>query len=91
VVTGWIPEVFRKAEADIGQLAFVHIDVDLYEPTRESLEFLYPRVASGGIIVCDDYGFISCPGAVRAIDEYMAGRPEPVLHCPTGQGVIIKQ
>lgn len=91
VLRGWIPAVFGEAEGDIGKLAFVHIDVDLYEPTRDSLEFFYPRVTPGGIIVCDDYGFVSCPGATQAVDEFMAGRPEPVLHCPTGQGIIIKR
>lgn len=90
VLKGWIPQVLTEAESRIGTLAFAHIDVDLYEPTRDSIEFLYPRVVSGGIIVCDDYGSVACPGATRAIDEYMAGQPEPVLHFPTAQGVIFK-
>ncbi len=91
VVKGWIPQVFDEVERRLGSLVFVHIDVDLLEPTRDSLEFLYPRVAPGGIIVCDDYGFTTCPGASRAVDEYMSGRPEPVLNFPTGQGVIVKR
>ncbi len=33
-------------------------------------------------------GASSC--AILAVDEYMAERPEPVMHFPTGQGVIIK-
>jgi O-methyltransferase len=90
VVRGWIPQAFGGVEGRLGNLAFVHIDVDLYEPTRDSLEFLYPRVAPGGIVVCDDYGSVACPGATRAVDDYMADRPEPVLHFTTGQGVIVK-
>jgi O-methyltransferase len=89
VIKGWIPEVFDQAEME--PLVFVHIDVDLYEPTLASLEFFYPRMATGGVLVCDDYGFATCPGATRAIHEFMDGRPEPVLHCPTGQGIIIKR
>jgi len=88
VEKGWIPEVF--APAHDRRFALVHIDVDLYEPTLDSLEFFYPRTNPGGVIVCDDYGVTTCPGAMRAVDEYMGERPEPVLHAPTGQAVILK-
>jgi hypothetical protein len=43
------------------------------------------------VIVCDDYGFTPCPGAKEAVDDFMAGRPENVIHSPTGQGVVIKR
>lgn len=86
---GWIPDCF--AQADVDQLCFAHIDVDLYEPTRDAIAFFYPRTVPGGIIVCDDYGFTTCPGATRAIDDFMAQRPEEVIHSPTGQGIILKQ
>jgi O-methyltransferase len=89
VLQGWIPDVFQRAAID--RLVFAHIDVDLYEPTLASMEYFYPLLIPGGIIVCDDYGFSTCPGAKRAIDEYMSTRPEPVLHCPTGQGIIVKE
>jgi O-methyltransferase len=88
VCKGWIPEVFEQA--DVGELCLAHVDVDLYDPTLASLEFVYPRIVPGGVLVCDDYGLTTCPGATRAMDEYMNGREEHILHCPTGQGVIIK-
>jgi hypothetical protein len=68
----------------------VHIDVDLYQPTLDSIRFFYPRLAPGGIILCDDYGYSSCPGAKGAFDEYMKDRPEKIIHAPTGQAFIIK-
>jgi len=85
---GWIPERFAEVAEETFRL--VHVDVDLYQPTLDSLAFFYPRLAPGGVIVCDDYGFVTCPGAKRAFDEYMASRPEPVLHLPTGQGMVIR-
>ena len=27
----------------------------------------------------DDYGFATCPGARRAIDEFFADKPEPII------------
>ena len=85
---GWIPSRFPDV-AD-RRFCFVHIDVDLYRPTHESLEFFFPRLYPGGMLVCDDYGFDSCPGARRALDDFFADRRVRIIHLPTGQGVIIK-
>ncbi|MCB1801869.1 MAG: class I SAM-dependent methyltransferase [Gammaproteobacteria bacterium] len=85
---GWIPTRFDDV-AD-RRFRFVHLDVDLYQPTLDSLEFFYPRMVEGGVILLDDYGFTSCPGAKKATDEFFASRPEHVLHLPTGQGFAIK-
>jgi hypothetical protein len=85
---GWIPERFHDvAEC---RFRFVHIDVDLYEPTRDSLAFFYPRVEDGGIIVCDDYWFTTCPGATRAVDEFLANKPEKMLPLAQGGGFLVK-
>jgi O-methyltransferase len=85
---GWIPE--RFAEAADRKFSFVHIDVDLYEPTRDSIRFFYERMSEGGIIVCDDYGFATCPGATRAIDEFLADKPEAMLVLTGGGGFLVK-
>ena len=85
---GWIPS--RFAEIADRRFSFVHIDVDLHEPTRDSLAFFLPRMAPGGIIVVDDYGFTTCPGATQAVDEVLAGTPEKMLSLPDGGGFLIK-
>lgn len=86
---GWIPDRFQEV-AD-RRFCFVHIDVDLYEPTLKSLEFFYERMSVGGIILCDDYGFKTCPGAKKAMDEFFEKRPEKIVSLPTGQGFIVKR
>jgi hypothetical protein len=50
------------------KISLLHIDVDLYEPTKVVLETLYPHVVRGGIVVLDDYG--AFPGANKAIDDF---------------------
>lgn len=85
---GWIPDRFN--EVGEKQFAFVHVDVDLYQPTLDSAAFFYPRLNPGGVIVCDDYGSDYCPGAKRAFDEFFADKSERVIALPTGQGVVIK-
>jgi O-methyltransferase len=85
---GWIPDRFPDVENR--RFAFVHIDVDLYEPTRDSLEFFYPRMSEGGILVCDDYAYSSCPGATEAVNTFLADKPERMLMLPAGGGCLIK-
>ncbi|MEE4300089.1 MAG: TylF/MycF/NovP-related O-methyltransferase [Pseudomonadales bacterium] len=85
---GWIPERFPEIEDR--RFALVHIDVDLLEPTRDALEFFWPRLEPGGVIVSDDYGFATCPGVTKAFDEFFAERPEQPLPIPTGQVLVWK-
>lgn len=85
---GWIPDSFINLPER--KYRFVHIDVDLYQPTRDSLEYFYPRLCEGGVIVCDDYAHLQWPGAKKALDEYCNPRGITVLCLTTGQGVIIK-
>jgi hypothetical protein len=89
LLKGWIPE--RFAEVENRQFCFVHIDVDLYQPTFDSLSFFYTRLTPHGVLLFDDYGFRSCPGARRAIDEFLENKPENVILVPTGQALVIRQ
>jgi hypothetical protein len=86
---GWIPDRFGEVETE--RFSLVHVDVDLYEPTMAAVEFFYPRVNSGGVILCDDYGSADCPGAKKAIDEFFADKPENVIGLTSGQSIVIKR
>jgi O-methyltransferase len=85
---GWIPGVFGGLPET--RWAFVHIDVDLYEPTRDCLEYFYPRLCDGGVIVCDDYVAPFFPGAQRAWDQFCERNDLPFIVLDTGQSVILK-
>ncbi len=88
VLRGWIPQRFNEVAEQL--FRFVHIDVDLFQPTLDTLDFFYPRLNCGGVIVLDDYGFTTCPGAYKAATDFMNNKPESIIHLPTGQGLIIK-
>ena len=85
---GWIPDRFPDVKDRT--FSFVHIDVDLHDPTRDSIAFFYSRMSDGGIIVVDDYGFASCPGATTAVDEFLADKPEKMIGLPDGGGFLLK-
>ena len=61
---------------DEGTIALLHIDVDLYESYRTTLENLYDHVAPRGIIAFDEYRQRQWPGATAAIDDFFADKPE---------------
>jgi O-methyltransferase len=86
------PGFFPDSAASVASKSFalIHIDVDIYQSYKDSLEFFYPRMERGGVIVADDYGFTSCPGAKRAWDDFFAGKPEKTIYLPTGQAFVVK-
>lgn len=54
-------------------IAVLRLDTDWYESTRHELEHLYPRLAVGGVLIIDDYGYWA--GARKAVDDYFVDRP----------------
>ena len=86
---GWIPTRFDEVR-DL-RFKFVHVDVDLYQPTRNAIEFFYPRIVTGGVLLCDDFGYETCPGARKAFDEVASQFNFSIVHLPTGQGFVIKR
>lgn len=68
--------------------AFAHFDVDLYEGTKACLEYFYPRMIPGGIMLSHDYGMLS--GVEKAFDEFFADKPEKVFELPTTQCMVTK-
>jgi hypothetical protein len=89
VYVGWVPA--RFSEVEDRRFSFVHIDVDLYEPTLASLEFFYDKMSVGGILVIDDYGFENNPGVNIASKNFLSGRPEQLITLPTGGAFFIKR
>jgi hypothetical protein len=62
-----LPEILDKKI--IKKISFLHLDLDVYEPTKFSLESLYNKVSKGGIILIDDYSRVH--GATKATNEFL--------------------
>lgn len=87
---GWIPNRFKEVK-DIN-FCFVHIDVDLYQPTYDALSFFYERLVEGGAIVIDDYGSSTYQGAENAVTEFLRDKKDYFLYeVPMGSAFIIKE
>lgn len=88
ILKGWIPHRFSDIEDR--KFSFVHIDVDLHQPTKDSIEFFYQRMEPGAILLCDDYGFDTCPGATKAVNDFMVDKPEEIIGLADGGAFFIK-
>ncbi len=67
---------------------FVNLDVDTYASTRDSLEFFYPRLLPGGILMSHDYA--QAEGVREAFDEVLRSKPESIIELPESQCMFIK-
>ncbi|MBL1217764.1 MAG: hypothetical protein D8M59_09740 [Planctomycetes bacterium] len=89
---GWIPAVLGELE-DV-PYRFVHVDVDLYEPVKDCLEYFYARLVAGGVIVVDDHGPVpngSYPGCAIACQEFSARVGVPFAPLSAGNAVFVKR
>ena len=51
------------------KISLLHLDMDIYKPTKFVLSKIYDRIVRGGVILIDDYTAV--PGSTRAIDEFL--------------------
>jgi len=65
-VTKTIPEYIAKHPQL--KISLLNLDTDIYEPAVTILEYLYPRIVTGGILMIDDYA--TFPGETKAVDEF---------------------
>lgn len=70
------------------RFSFVHLDVDLYQPTRDSLEFFYPRVNSGGMFLIHDY--LWADGVRKAVQGFFASRSETIMELAGAYCGVVK-
>jgi O-methyltransferase len=70
------------------KFSFVHLDVDLYESTLAGLEYFYPRLLPGGVILSHDYSILA--GVKKAFTDFLKDKPELPVQLPSTQCMLIK-
>tara|TARA_B100000989_G_scaffold299050_1_gene292529 strand:+ start:15860 stop:16663 length:804 start_codon:yes stop_codon:yes gene_type:complete len=86
---GWIPGVFENINNV--KFSFIHIDLDLYQPTYDTIKFFYDSLEKDGVIICDDYNCSDFPGAKLAIDNFLKEKKYKFFYeIPLGGCIIIK-
>jgi O-methyltransferase len=88
IIKGAIPDTLPQADCE--KVSFLSIDMNSELPEVAALEYFWPKMVSGGIIVLDDYGYPGCLNQKLAHDKFAASKGVMVLSLPTCQGLIIK-
>jgi O-methyltransferase len=68
--------------------ALVNLDADLYAPTAAALEFFYPLLSSGGVIIIHDYNY-KWPGIKKAVDEFVKKISGTMVMVPDMEGSVM--
>ena len=67
---GWFQDTVPAAE--IGPIALLRLDADLYESTLVCLKHLYPKIVKGGWCIADDYVLDGCR---EAVNQFLGSSP----------------
>jgi hypothetical protein len=85
---GFFPDTITE-EVRERRFALAHIDCDLYQPMKSALDFFYPRMPKGAMLILHDYSSGTWDGATRAIDEFCAATGECISLWPDKSGTAM--
>jgi hypothetical protein len=92
VVKGWFQDTLPKHKKEIGNIAILRLDGDIYESTKYCLEELYDQVSVGGYVVIDDYyNWDGCRWAVYKFFYNRKINPVIVSQMREGRAYFIKK
>lgn len=71
---------------------FVHIDVDIYQSAKDTVDWVWDKLVPGGMIVFDDYGYSATEGVTRFVNEFTADN----INClfifnQAGHAILVKR
>lgn len=87
VIRGVVPDVLPTL--NITKIAYLSIDMNCAAPERAALEFFWPKMVKGGIILLDDYAFSGRKLQQMTADDFAHSVDSRILTLPTGQGILI--
>lgn len=85
---GWFPDSLPPDLLD-ARFSVVHLDCDLYAPIKAGMEFFFPRLSLGGLMIVHDYSNLHWVGVRQAVDEFLAPRPERPVLLPDRSGTAM--
>lgn len=88
LVQGIIPESLTTVP--IERVSYLSIDLNVEYPEREALAYFWPKLAPGGIVVFDDYGWLPNRTQKDSHDAFAQRHGLEIFALPTGQGLLIK-
>ena len=91
-IKGWIPQSLSKYDGS--SISLLNIDVNLYRATKDCLEYFWPLMSQGGVVMIDEYTFgvdaIKWPSSKKAVDEFCTENNIEVQIHYTGKAYLQK-
>ncbi len=87
---GYIPEIFDKEPKSPSSIIYMHIDLNSTPPTMDALEYFFPKLVSGGVILFDDYGWKNHKDTKDAVDIFFKNKSGILMQLPTAQAIFFK-
>jgi O-methyltransferase len=88
IVEGILPGTLPKAR--IGKISYLSVDLNTAETERQVIEYLWPKVSPGGIVLIDDYGWSAFSEQYVMWNNFANKQGLAIACLPTGQGLLIK-
>lgn len=90
ILQGIFPEDTAHLIPSEDKFGLCHIDVDVYESAKDIVNWIWDKMIVGGIIVFDDYGFHTCDGVTKYVNEQKNKTDRVIIHNLNGHALMIK-
>ncbi len=88
IIKGVVPDTLVQVHSD--KIAFLSIDMNCVSPEISALNYFWDKVSKGGMIILDDYAYVTCDFQYEAHNQWAKEKGIRILSLPTGQGLIVK-
>lgn len=88
LVRGRVPESLGTVE--IGAVSYLSLDMNIAAPEVAALEFFWPKLSVGAVVLLDDYGWTHYRPQKVALDAFASQHNVEIATLPTGQGLLMK-
>ena len=91
LITGYFEDSLGHYSGE--KIAYLHLDIDLYQSYKTTLEHFWPLLSPGGVVLFDEYKQPGVeevfPGAAKAIDEFFGDRKSSIQYDGVAQRYYI--
>ena len=91
ILKGIFPDQTAHLMEPEARFRLCHIDVDVYQSSKEVTDWVWERMVPGGIIVYDDYGDKTTDGVTRYLEEQSSMTDRLVICNMNGHAVVVKR
>lgn len=87
---GYVPDTFDKQPKSPESIVYLHIDLNSAKATTSTLDFFFPKLVTGGVMIFDDYGSMGHPDTKLVVDQFFSDKAGILMKSPTGQAIYFK-